>query len=126
MKEILQLVDISKRFPGNQALSSVSVTFHENEIHGIVGKNGAGKSTLMNIVMGIIDADEGEIFFNDTKIQNAQPRTMIELGITFVPQKLRMLNTLSVAENLFCGNLPKNPYGLSSIGMKFIGKRMKP
>ena len=66
MKEILQLVDISKRFPGNQALSSVSVTFHENEIHGIVGKNGAGKSTLMNIVMGIIDADEGEIFFNDT------------------------------------------------------------
>ena len=61
MKEILQLVDISKRFPGNQALSSVSVTFHENEIHGIVGKNGAGKSTLMNIVMGIIDADEGEI-----------------------------------------------------------------
>ena len=61
MKEILRLVDISKRFPGNQALSTVSVTFYENEIHGIVGKNGAGKSTLMNIVMGIIDADEGEI-----------------------------------------------------------------
>ena len=110
MKEILKLVDISKRFPGNQALSSVSVTFHENEIHGIVGKNGAGKSTLMNIVMGIIDADQGEIVFKNTKIENAQPKTMIELGITFVPQKLRMLNTLSVAENLFCGNLPKNQY----------------
>ena len=101
MKEILRLVDISKRFPGNQALSTVSVTFYENEIHGIVGKNGAGKSTLMNIVMGIIDADEGEIVFKDNKIENAQPKTMIDLGITFVPQKLRMLNTLSVAENLF-------------------------
>ena len=112
MKEILKLVDISKRFPGNQALSSVSVTFHENEIHGIVGKNGAGKSTLMNIVMGIIGADQGEIVFKSTKIENAQPKTMIELGITFVPQKLRMLNTLSVAENLFCGNLPKNQYGI--------------
>ena len=112
MKEILKLVDISKRFPGNQALSSVSVTFHENEIHGIVGKNGAGKSTLMNIVMGIIGADQGEIVFKNTKIENAQPKTMIELGITFVPQKLRMLNTLSVAENLFCGNLPKNQYGI--------------
>ncbi|MAH63421.1 MAG: D-xylose ABC transporter ATP-binding protein, partial [SAR324 cluster bacterium] len=80
MKEILNLVDISKRFPGNQALSSVSVTFHENEIHGIVGKNGAGKSTLMNIVMGIIGADQGEIVFKNTKIENAQPKTMIELG----------------------------------------------
>lgn len=112
MKEILRLVDISKRFPGNQALSTVSVTFYENEIHGIVGKNGAGKSTLMNIVMGIIDADEGEIVFKDNKIENAQPKTMIDLGITFVPQKLRMLNTLSVAENLFCGNLPRNQYGI--------------
>ncbi len=121
MKEILRLVDISKRFPGNQALSTVSVTFYENEIHGIVGKNGAGKSTLMNIVMGIIDADEGEIVFKDNKIENAQPKTMIDLGITFVPQKLRMLNTLSVAENLFCGNLPRNQYGI--INWKQVYKR---
>ena len=121
MKEILRLVDISKRFPGNQALSTVSITFYENEIHGIVGKNGAGKSTLMNIVMGIIDADEGEIVFKDNKIENAQPKTMIDLGITFVPQKLRMLNTLSVAENLFCGNLPRNQYGI--INWKQVYKR---
>ena len=49
MTEILKLTNISKRFPGNQALSAVSVTFNEKEIHGIVGKNGAGKSTLVNL-----------------------------------------------------------------------------
>jgi ABC-type sugar transport system ATPase subunit len=111
MKEVLKLVNISKRFPGNQALSKVSVNFKENEIHGIVGKNGAGKSTLMNIIMGIFSANEGEIIFQDNLIDNPTPSTMIEMGITFVPQKLRMLNTLSVAENLFCGNLPKNKFG---------------
>ena len=56
MTELLKLTNISKRFPGNQALSDVSVTFNEKEIHGIVGKNGAGKSTLVNIIMGIINA----------------------------------------------------------------------
>ena len=114
MTELLKLTDISKRFPGNQALSDVSVTFNEKEIHGIVGKNGAGKSTLVNIIMGIINADQGEVQFKNKKIENPQPKNMIELGITFVPQKLRMLNTLSVAENLFCGNLPRNQYGLIS------------
>ncbi|MEK9668808.1 MAG: ATP-binding cassette domain-containing protein, partial [Deltaproteobacteria bacterium] len=114
MTELLKLTNISKRFPGNQALSDVSVTFNEKEIHGIVGKNGAGKSTLVNIIMGIINADQGEVQFKNKKIENPQPKNMIELGITFVPQKLRMLNTLSVAENLFCGNLPRNQYGLIS------------
>merc|ERR1711871_597796 len=114
MTELLKLTNISKRFPGNQALSDASVTFDEKEIHGIVGKNGAGKSTLVNIIMGIINADQGEVQFKNKKIENAQPSNMIELGITFVPQKLRMLNTLSVAENLFCGNLPRNQYGLIS------------
>ena len=70
MTELLKLTDISKRFPGNQALSDVSVTFNEKEIHGIVGKNGAGKSTLVNIIMGIINADQGEVQFKNKKIEN--------------------------------------------------------
>ena len=70
MTELLKLTNISKRFPGNQALSDVSVTFNEKEIHGIVGKNGAGKSTLVNIIMGIINADQGEVQFKNKKIEN--------------------------------------------------------
>ena len=101
MTELLKLTNISKRFPGNQALSNVSVIFNEKEIHGIVGKNGAGKSTLVNIIMGIINADQGEVQFKNKKIENPQPKNMIELGITFVPQKLRMLNTLSVQKTYF-------------------------
>ena len=65
MTELLKLTNISKRFPGNQALSAVSVTFNEKEIHGIVGKNGAGKSTLVNIITGIINADQGEVKFRN-------------------------------------------------------------
>ena len=67
------------------------MTFNEKEIHGIVGKNGAGKSTLVNIIMGIINADQGEVQFKNKKIENPQPKNMIELGITFVPQKLECL-----------------------------------
>ncbi len=110
MKNILKINNINKHFSGIKVLTNVSLEVNQKQIHGVVGKNGAGKSTLMNIIMGIINADEGIIHFDNKEIREANPLKMIELGITLVPQKLKMLNTLSVAENLFCGNLPKNRF----------------
>ena len=69
----LEVRQISKHFPGVQALSDVSVSLYEGEVHAIIGENGAGKSTLMNIIFGIIQPDSGEIFRNSQKVIIQRP-----------------------------------------------------
>ena len=82
------------------------------EIHGLVGKNGAGKSTLMGVLMGIRDADSGSVTMDGQELVDASPQTMLDAGISYVPQHINLLNTLTVAENILVGNLPKNRFGL--------------
>ena len=66
---MLRLQNISKSFPGVKALQDISIQFNKDEVHAICGENGAGKSTLMNIIVGNIQPDKGEIFFNNEKIK---------------------------------------------------------
>ena len=61
----IKLINISKKFPGVQALDNVDFVLKSNEVHAVVGENGAGKSTLMKIIAGIQKQDEGKIFLND-------------------------------------------------------------
>lgn len=62
-KNILQVKNVSKAFPGVVALNNISIDFRHGEIHGLVGENGAGKSTLMKILCGVYKCDSGQIFF---------------------------------------------------------------
>ncbi|KPL82178.1 hypothetical protein SE15_13965 [Thermanaerothrix daxensis] len=109
---ILEMKGISKAFPGVQALNNVDLTVLEGEIHGLVGKNGAGKSTLMAILMGLHSLDSGELIINGRLITNVTPREALEAGIAYVPQQVRMMDSLTVAENILAGNLPVNRFGL--------------
>jgi ABC-type sugar transport system ATPase subunit len=110
----LRMTGISKVYPGVLALSDVSFEVQRGEIHGLVGKNGAGKSTLMGVLVGVREPDSGTIEINGVHVRSITPETMLNAGIAYVPQHVRMLKTLSVAENILVGALPKNRFGLIS------------
>lgn len=109
---ILNMRGISKAFPGVQALENVDLVVYEGEIHGVVGKNGAGKSTLMAILMGIHQMDSGFLEIGGQKFTSMSPHEALEAGIAYVPQQVRMMDSLTVAENILAGNLPVNRLGL--------------
>lgn len=98
---ILEMSHISKAFGGSQALSDISFTVEEGEIHALLGENGAGKSTLMNILTGVIPADAGSINFMGRNYPTPTIRQMEKAGIAFVHQELNVINDLSVVDNIF-------------------------
>ena len=123
-RPILSLVNISKKFPGVQALDKVSLDIFPGEIHAVLGENGAGKSTLMKILSGIIPNDSGEIYLDGKKVQFRNPREAIEAGIVLVHQELSLIPTLSVAENIFLGRWPKRGVSLDWRGIYKEAERL--
>ena len=112
VKPILQMKQISKAFPGVQALRRVDLSVLPGEIHGLVGKNGAGKTTLMAVLMGLQEPNEGIIQIGGEEYTNMTPKDVLEAGIAYVPQHVAMMDSLTVAENILAGELPKNKFGL--------------
>ena len=111
MKPILSVKNISKRFPGVQALKDVSIDFYPGEVHAIVGENGAGKSTLMKIIAGVYKQDKGKIIFDGKERDWKHPSEAIETGIVTIFQELSVMDNMSVSENLFLGSEPrKGPF----------------
>jgi ABC-type sugar transport system ATPase subunit len=102
-KNIIEIKNVSKKFPGVLALNDVSFCVREGDIHALVGENGAGKSTLIKIISGVYIHDSGIIEFNGTELKDANPIDCIKMGISTVHQELRMVDSLSVAENIFLG-----------------------
>ncbi len=107
---LLEMKGISKQFPGVQALKDVSIDLRAGEVLGLVGENGAGKSTLIKILAGDYRADEGDILLNGEKVVFQSPSDAAEKGIRFIYQELITLDTLSVAENLLVGHLPRRRF----------------
>jgi len=97
---IIQLENITKRFPGVLALDNVSLTIHPGEIHALLGENGAGKSTLMNVLAGELQPDSGRILFHGKARQIPNAGASQKMGIAVVYQELALCNNLSVAENI--------------------------
>jgi ribose transport system ATP-binding protein len=108
---ILVMNDVSKAFPGVQALRRVNLKVLSGEIHGLVGKNGAGKSTLMAVLMGITEPNEGTIEVDGRVFTSMNSKEAIKAGIAYVPQHVAMMDSLTVAENILAGELPKNKLG---------------
>ena len=112
MNTILEMRNICKSFSENVVLNRVNFTLYEGETRALVGVNGAGKSTLIKILNGIYHADEGEIFLDGKRVVIRTPQDAEKLGVRFVHQELNICPDLSVAENIFIGNLKKNRMGL--------------
>ena len=102
---ILTIKDVSKSFPGVNALQKVSFDVRRGSVHGLVGENGAGKSTLMKILSGVYqkDAGTGTVIFDGETIEHTTPLESMQRGLAIIYQELNLVNTMSVGENIFLG-----------------------
>lgn len=107
----LRLEAIVKTFPGVRALDGVSFQVLPGEVHALLGENGAGKSTLMKVLGGIYQPDEGRIFIEEAPSTMASPLDAKSKGVVFIHQELSLADELSVAENIYLGELPKKSFG---------------
>jgi ABC-type sugar transport system ATPase subunit len=106
---ILQLRNISKHFPGVQALAQVNIAVRRGTIHALIGTNGAGKSTLTKIIAGVYLPSSGEIHFAGETCLFHIPSDAQAVGISTLYQELTLLSDLTVAENVFLGSEPARP-----------------
>ena len=103
---LLEVKNITKRFPGVLALNGVSLEFYPGEVHALVGENGAGKSTLMKIMAGAYVPDSGTIYLNGTKVSFSHPQEAQLKGISIIYQEFNLLPERTVAQNIFLGREP--------------------
>jgi len=108
---ILEAVQVSKSYPGVRALDQVDFDLRLGEIQALVGQNGAGKSTFIEIVAGSLRPDSGQIVLEGKSYSALDPSQSIELGIQTVHQENQLVDELSVAENIYLYDLPKNRGG---------------
>ena len=109
---VWELRHVSKAFPGVQAVADVSVSFARGEIHALVGENGSGKSTLVKMLAGVHRPDAGEILFQGHPLDITDPTAARLHGVAMMYQEFSLVSTLTVAENVFLGRLPRNATGL--------------
>jgi ribose transport system ATP-binding protein len=100
---MLELRNISKSFPGVQALSDVSLTLGRGEIRALMGENGAGKSTLIRLLAGAHQPDSGSIRIDGQEILLQRPLDAIKAGVGVIHQELTLLPALNAVDNMFLG-----------------------
>ena len=103
---LLRMENVSKSFPGVQALDDVSLQVSTSEVLGLIGENGAGKSTLMKILSGVYTKDSGHIYLQGQSVDIHGPHHAQELGISIIYQEFNLMPNLSVMENIFIGREP--------------------
>jgi ribose transport system ATP-binding protein len=111
-QRVLRMEEISKSFPGVKALDAVNLDLDKGEVLGLLGENGAGKSTLIKILAGTYSMDSGRIFLEGKRADMTDPGVAKRLGIRVIYQELNTLDHLSVAENIFLGDLARTRLGL--------------
>lgn len=99
----LEIVNVSKKFPGTLALDNVSFSVCGGEVHALVGENGAGKSTAVKVIGGALTPDDGYISIDGMQQKFLSPRSAWHAGIHVIHQELLMFPQLTVAENIFLG-----------------------
>lgn len=110
MNLLLECHNICKSFGGVKALKNVNFSLN-TETHAFVGENGAGKSTLIKIITGVLQPNEGEIWYQNKKVNISSPKIAQELGISAVFQEPLIYPELTVLENIFLGNEIKTKIG---------------
>jgi len=102
----IRMKGVTKRFPGVVANNNVDLRVEKGHVHALLGENGAGKSTLMNVLAGLYQQDEGQVYIQGKPVAIQSPRDAIELGIGMVHQHFMLVESLTVAENVILGLYP--------------------
>jgi ABC-type sugar transport system ATPase subunit len=120
----LEMLNISKAFPGVRALDDVTFGCARGEVHALCGENGAGKSTLIKILGGANQPDRGRIFIDGQEVQFSHPVASRRAGVSIIHQELSLLPHRSVAENIFLGIEPTRYGMLDRRKMRHNAKRL--
>ncbi|WP_277555400.1 ABC transporter ATP-binding protein [Halobaculum limi] len=125
MTEAVRLDGITKRFPGVVANDDVTLSVERGTVHALLGENGAGKTTLMNVLYGLYEPTEGDVYvdgdglsYDDGAIADAprrfaSPRDAIDAGVGMIHQHFMLVDPMTVAENITLGNEPRKWGGLA-------------
>jgi len=108
---VIEMLDITKVFPGIVANDRVCLRVEEGEIHALLGENGAGKSTLMSILFGLYEPDGGIIKIRGNEVRIHSPNDATALRIGMVHQHFKLVHNFTVTENIILGLEPSNPWG---------------
>ena len=112
MASVIEMKGISKSFFGVKVLDSVNFQLNRGVIQALCVENGAGKSTLMKILAAVYTSDEGEILVDSQSVpRNATPKTMQQMGVSYIHQELNLVENMTVAQNIFLSREPKNKFG---------------
>ncbi len=109
---VLEVAGVRKEFPGVVALDDVSLRVRPGTVHALMGENGAGKSTLMKIIAGIYSPDRGEVRLRGKAISLRRPLDAQQSGIAMIHQELLLMNSMTVAENIWIRREPRNVFRL--------------
>ena len=109
---VVEMLHITKRFPGIVANDDITLQLKKGEIHALLGENGAGKSTLMSVLFGLYQPEEGEIRMNGRKVDIRNPNDANDLGIGMVHQHFKLVECFTVLDNIIMGVEPVNKLGL--------------
>lgn len=122
----IQMLHISKSFPGVRALDDVDFEIRSGEVHAVVGENGAGKSTLIKILAGVYSKDEGEIRIDGQEVTIGSPLEARRQGISVIYQEFSLVPELSVGQNIFLGNEKRGPISflIDKQGMNRRGREL--
>ena len=102
----IEMLNITKRFPGIVANDNITLQVKYGEIHALLGENGAGKSTLMSVLFGLYQPEEGRILLDGQEVKITNPRKANELGIGMVHQHFMLVDIFSVLDNIILGSEP--------------------
>lgn len=130
----LQFENVTKEFPGVKALTDVSFSVGEGKVHALLGENGAGKSTLLKVLSGIYQPTSGTLRINGEEKTFVKAVDALESGVAIIYQELNLVPELSVAENIFLGQLPSKSgqidrkvlYEKARIQLKRLGEDINP
>ncbi|MDL2212191.1 ABC transporter ATP-binding protein [Erysipelotrichaceae bacterium OttesenSCG-928-M19] len=112
MENVIEMLEITKEFPGIKAVDNVTFEVKKQEIHALLGENGAGKSTLMSILFGLYQPEAGLIKVKGKEVKITNPNIANDLGIGMVHQHFKLIDDFSVVENIILGYEPVNKFVL--------------
>lgn len=126
MSYLVEMKNITKRFPGVTALEDINFQLIPGEVHVLLGENGAGKSTLMKILSGVYEPSEGMIVLNGREYSRLTPKESADNKVSIIYQELSVIDELSIGENIFVGKLPTKKFlNIELVDYSYIEKQTK-